>query len=229
MVAEPSRAASAGHLLLQFARTPREGEVKTRLIPRLGAAGACALHCELTLWTCHQLLASRLGPVELWVDGDASHGLFDRCRDEGVTGIYAQCGEDLGQRMYHALCAGLALSTCVILVGSDCPGIDPDYLQQAASALRSASVVLGPATDGGYVLIGARRIDARVFCGIPWGSENVYAKTVAALEQAGLDWAALPVLTDIDRPSDLPVWEAVRGSNMSARHDPFSSHSPGAV
>jgi rSAM/selenodomain-associated transferase 1 len=209
-------------VLVQFARAPCAGQVKTRLIPHLGAAGACELHCELTLWTCRQLLASRLGPVELHVDGDTDHPLFACCRTEGVAVIAPQYGTDLGQRMYHALRAGLERFTSVILVGSDCPGIDPAYLLQATVALRGASVVLGPASDGGYVLIGARCVSEHVFCDIPFGSDQVFVKTVAALERAGMDWVALPELSDIDRPSDLPVWEAAKRNSASARE----GHSP---
>lgn len=197
-------------LLIQFARTPREGHVKTRLIPHLGATGACELHCELTLWTCRQLLASKLGPVELAIDVDAGHPLFERCLAEGVTRISVQHGADLGARMHDALQQGLSRFRGVILVGSDCPGIDTTYLMQAADALRDVAVVLGPATDGGYVLIGARRVSESLFSGIPWGGDQVYAKTLEALENASLDWVALPPLTDIDRASDLPVWEALK-------------------
>jgi rSAM/selenodomain-associated transferase 1 len=209
-VAQGSASHSDHTLLVQFARAPREGQVKTRLIPHLGAEGACELHCELTAWTGRQLLDSRLGPVELHVDGDAGHPLFARLKADGVAGIFAQRGSDLGERMYNALRDGLARFGSVILVGSDCPGIDPAYLRQATVALRGASVVLGPAADGGYVLIGARRVSASVFSGIAWGGDTVFGDTVAALERAGLEWAALPVLADIDRPSDLPVWEAVK-------------------
>jgi uncharacterized protein len=155
-------------------------------------------------------LASRLGPVELHVDGDAGHPLFARLQADGIAGITAQRGTDLGERMYNALRDGLARFASVILVGSDCPGIDPAYLRQATGALRGASVVLGPAADGGYVLIGARRVSPSVFSGIAWGGDKVFGDTVTALETAGLDWAALPVLADIDRPSDLPVWEAAK-------------------
>jgi rSAM/selenodomain-associated transferase 1 len=214
-------------LLVQFARAPHEGQVKTRLIPHLGAARACELHCELTLWTCRQLVASRLGPVELHVDGNPEHPLFARCRAEGVTRISGQYGADLGQRMYHALCAGLARFASVILVGSDCPGIDPAYLFQATIALRDTPVVLGPATDGGYVLLGARQISEQVFRDIRWGSDQVYAQTVAALAHAGVDWLALPRLTDIDRPSDLPVWEAAKRSSVLQRADSMRSHTQG--
>jgi uncharacterized protein len=197
-------------LLIQFTRAPQEGRVKTRMMPYLSASRACELHCDLTLWTCRQLLDSGLGDVELSVAGDMDHALFSRCVAMGVSRVTQQCGADLGQRMYHALQRGLAQYASVILVGSDCPGIDGTYLRQAVAALHSAPVVLGPATDGGYVLIGARAITEEIFQEIPWGSEQVYATTGTALARAGLDWAELPCLTDIDRPADLPVWEALQ-------------------
>lgn len=209
MAVDASPAAQGGILLIQFAREPRVGTVKTRMLPALSAEQACELHCELTLWTCRQLLTSRLGPVELAVTGDTGHALFEQCSMLGVERVTTQRGTDLGQRMYNALQAGLSRYTRVILVGSDCPQIDPSYLRMAAQALHTAQVVLGPATDGGYVLIGARVVEEELFKGIPWGSEQVYAKTVSALHRLRLSWEALPCLSDIDRPEDLALWESL--------------------
>lgn len=197
-------------LLIQFARAPHEGQVKTRMLPYLSAAQACALHCELTLWTCRQLLDSGLGEVELSVTGDVHNALFSRCLAMGVTRVSQQSGADLGQRMYHAIQRGLEQCASVILVGSDCPGIDSFYLRQAVDALRTASLVVGPATDGGYVLLGARAITEDIFRDMPWGSDQVYAKTGLALQRAGINWVELPGLTDIDRPEDLAVWQALQ-------------------
>jgi rSAM/selenodomain-associated transferase 1 len=205
-------------LLIQFARSPEEGRVKTRMMPYLSASAACELHCELTLWTCRQLLDSGLGEVELSVAGDAAHPLFMRCQALGVARVSPQRGTDLGQKMYNAIRGGLQQNASVILVGSDCPGIDAAYLRQAVAALHGAPVVLGPATDGGYVLIGARKIEEEVFQGIPWGGDEVYASTQTALKRAGLTWAVLPTLSDIDRPEDLPIWEEMkRGANAHTR------------
>ena len=197
-------------LLIQFSRAPQEGRVKTRMLPHLSAARACELHCEMTLWTCRQLLDSGLGDVELSVAGDTQHTLFSRCLAMGACRVSQQQGTELGQRMYNAMQRGLARYVSVILVGSDCPGIDPAYLRQAVAALNTASVVVGPATDGGYVLLGARTIIEGVFNEMPWGSDEVYAKTCVALARAGLKWIELPWLTDIDKPEDLPVWEALK-------------------
>jgi hypothetical protein len=156
------------------------------------------------------LLDSALGEVELSVAGDARHPLFGRCREMGVARLSRQQGTDLGERMYNAIRAGLESHAGVILVGSDCPGIDTAYLRSAASALEEAPLVFGPATDGGYVLIGARAIAGHIFQGIPWGTGEVFARTRAALRASGSNWAELPRLTDIDRPEDLAAWEALK-------------------
>lgn len=199
-------------LLIQFARAPLAGQVKTRMMPYLSAQEACELHCELVLWTSAMLAGSRLGEVQLSVAGDAAHPLFVHCRELGVSRISQQCGADLGERMYRAMQSGLQHYTNVILVGSDCPAIDGSYLAQALRALGSAPLVLGPAQDGGYVLIGAREIHRSLFEEIPWGTEQVYAKTLASIRKLDLNWAELPVLADIDRPEDLAAWKTLRDS-----------------
>ena len=193
-------------LLIQFARLPRVGQVKTRLIPALGEEGACELHSELMQHCCRQLLAARLGPVELWLDkppGDEPG--VAACRHMGAS-IRLQAGRDLGERMYHALEDGLSRYRRVILVGSDCPGIDSDYLRRAEQALANNQLVLGPATDGGYVLIGALLVDQNVFREVEWGGDAVLAKSRANIADLGWDLGILPELADIDRPEDLALW-----------------------
>ena len=98
-----------GVLLIQFSRAPQPGQVKTRMLPHLSAEQACDLHCELTRWTCRQLLGSELGAVELSVTGDRDHPLFAECQAMGVNRVLRQRGADLGQRMYNALRCGLAV------------------------------------------------------------------------------------------------------------------------
>jgi rSAM/selenodomain-associated transferase 1 len=195
-------------LIIQFAREPVVGAVKTRMIPHLSPEEACALHSELVLRTAATLVGAALGPVELWVAGDDQHTLFERCRCLGVACLQGQQGRDLGERMYRALADGLDRFERVLLVGSDCPGMDRDYLARAVAALDRADVVLGPAMDGGYVLIGARRVEAEVFEGVAWGTSAVFAETTQRLRGLGLRWAELPPLRDIDRPEDLALWAA---------------------
>ena len=199
-------------LLIQFAREPQLGQVKTRLAAGIGDDAALDVHCALVEWVAGRALGARLGPVELHVAGDCSAALFEHCRQLGVSAFRSQVQGDLGQRMYRALQAGLARFERVLLIGSDCPGIDADYLAAAALALTRSPLVLGPAVDGGYVLIGATRVDASLFTEMPWGSEVVYATTLQRLHALGWEYAELPPLADIDRPEDLPQWQAVRGA-----------------
>ena len=203
-------ASAADCLLVQFAREPVAGAVKTRMIPHLSPEQAMTLHCELVRWTAVTLVSAGLGPVELAVAGQTGHALFQECCRAGVTSVSCQRGRDLGERMYNAISAGLNRCERVILVGSDCPGIDRAYLMRARDALDHSELVLGPATDGGYVLIGARMVLPEIFHGITWGTASVLAETRRALLATGVTWAELPTLADIDRPDDLALWEQVR-------------------
>jgi len=200
MATEPARA-----LLVQFARAPQPGRVKTRMQPQLNGAQSLALHRAMVLHTCRTLRRARLGPVQVCVAGALSDPLFTRCRGYGAS-LARQSGADLGERMYRALVAGLRRHGRVVLVGSDCPALDADYLGAACAALDTVDVVLGPAVDGGYVLIGVRRLHVALFRGIPWGGAQVFAETQARLRETGLSWCALAPLADVDRPEDLPLW-----------------------
>ena len=208
--------ADADALLIQFAREPVPGRVKTRLVPALGESGACELHTELVTHTCQQLLSTRLGRVELWVDGDVRHPLFLRCLDDGVCSVHRQQGEDLGARMLFALSDGLSRADKVLLVGSDCPSLDAGYLQAALEELDDIDSVIGPAEDGGYVLIGATAVHEALFRGINWGASTVLEETLSIARRIGLGVALLDPRPDIDRPEDLQHWQGAAGGQAPA-------------
>jgi hypothetical protein len=187
--------------VLVFARAPQPGRVKRRLEPRLGAWGAARLHLRLTRQALRTAAAARCGPVELHLT--ARHALFERYE--------LQRGTDLGQRMHRALSRALRRHRAAILIGADCPALRPADLRRAARQLAGGcDVVLGPAEDGGYVLIGARRVTPRLFAGIEWGTSAVYAATGQRLDAAGYRWRALRLLWDVDRPQDLERLRALR-------------------
>jgi len=190
--------------VMVFARAPTPGEAKTRLIPALGEAGAAALHRRLVMHCLRAARDSRLGPVELWCAPDAGDPFFRGCERHCGVSLHPQGEGDLGARMQRAFESALALSPRAILVGSDIPALSPRYLRDADQALgRGDDAAIGPAEDGGYVLIGLSRCDPELFRDIPWGGPEVLAETRRRL--AALSWRSseLPVLWDVDRPEDL--------------------------
>ncbi len=187
--------------ILVFARAPVKGRVKTRLIPALGPAGALALYEKLLGHTLETVRHSRLAPAVLCCSPDLQHEFFRQHSKDFV--LYQQQGQDLGERMERAICHGLQEAQAVVLIGSDCPAIDATCLARAFDALTEHDVVIGPAEDGGYVLIGMKRPRSGLFENIDWGSDRVLAQTRERLETLGLSWAELPALPDIDRPEDL--------------------------
>ncbi len=187
-----------------FARSPTPGEAKTRLIPALGEAGAAALHRRLVMHCLRAARDSRLGPVELWCAPDADDPFFRDCERRCGVSLHPQGEGDLGARMQRAFESALAGAERAILVGSDIPALSPQYLRDADQALgRGDDAAIGPAEDGGYVLIGLSRCDPELFRDIPWGGPEVLAETRRRL--AALSWRSseLPVLWDVDRPEDL--------------------------
>jgi rSAM/selenodomain-associated transferase 1 len=191
-------------LLIQFAKSAVAGTVKTRLTPPLTPAQAAQLHAAMVVHTCTTLCSAGLGEVQLWLTGLHQQPLLQRCRAVGEFSLHQQCGGDLGVRMAQALQNGLSLHERVILVGSDAPAIDAVYLRAASQALDTADVVLGPARDGGYVLLGLRRFAPELFLDIEWGSHSVLATTLARVRKLGWTSSLLRELVDIDRPEDLP-------------------------
>lgn len=201
-----------GYRLIQFAKAPRAGEVKTRLQPVLGGEGCRALHARLVEHCFESLHRAAVAPVELAVTGGDT-GYFRQLAGKTATPVTLQAGSDLGERMLNAAAARLPGADGVIIVGSDCPFFSGDYLHRACRALAGgADCVLGPAEDGGYVLIGLRRADPLLFADIPWGAEQVLAMTRRRLSRLDWRWRELEPLADIDRPRDLQQLQRLWGN-----------------
>lgn len=191
--------------LIVFTRYPEPGKAKTRLIPVLGEDGASNLHRQMTEHTLSQvreLQSARATRVEVYFTGGDQQLMEDWL---GADIIYQPQGEgDLGQRMKSAFQTAFAAGIeGVAIVGTDCPGLDAKIMAQAFEQLNGHDLVLGPAMDGGYYLIGLRRVIPELFAGINWGTSEVREKTVAIAISLGLAVAYLPSLFDVDRPEDL--------------------------
>lgn len=198
--------------ILLFTRYPAPGEAKTRLIPALGAAGAARCHRRMTE---EALAAARRACA---AEG-GSAGVTVCCTGAGLRDFRAWLGPDLryerqkdgplGVRMQQAFARAFAGGAASVLVmGADIPGISPRLLGQALRDLRDREVVLGPAADGGYYLLGMKRLHPSLFSGMDWGTDRVYDQTCAALRALGLKAETLPVLGDVDRPGDLALLRA---------------------
>ncbi len=190
--------------IIIFAKAPEPGRVKTRLQPYLDPVTCANLHEIFTAITLSIACQSQLAPVELWVTPTLKHPFFQDCVRRFPIDINLQTGSNLGARMHFALKQSLLQCETVVIIGTDCPTIDATYLRKAFDILGTGiDIVLGPARDGGYVLIGARRTHSALFSNVDWGSNKVLAQTQAALHRLGWSWATLNTLQDIDRPEDL--------------------------
>lgn len=200
--------------LLVFTRAPVAGATKTRLIPRLGAERAAELHGALIAHTLAIAAVARPYELQLWHAGDDAEGTLGNMAGAAGASLHRQGEGDLGVRMEHALGQATADGRCAIVIGTDCPWLSAATLQEADGMLESADAVLGPAEDGGYVLLGLRGVASSLFAGIDWGTERVLPTTRERLAELGWDWRELASHPDVDRPEDLDELAALGGQWM---------------
>jgi hypothetical protein len=189
---------SAAPRLVLFARYPTAGAAKTRLIPALGAGGAAAVHRQLTERTLAVLQATDL-PVELHYTG-AEEAAFRDWLGDGFA-LVPQAEGDLTDRLMAAL-----RPAPVIFFGADTPDLADHHVMQAIEALDASAVVLGPADDGGYYLIGMKQPMPELLTDMPWSTDQVLSETMRRLAAQGVEPVLLETLHDCDRPEDLPRW-----------------------
>lgn len=196
------------HLII-FTRYPEPGKTKTRLIPALGTLGAANLQREMTEYTIFQVQELQK-VIDISVEVRFAGGNLQLMQDWlGLGLVYQSQGEgDLGSRMARSLFESFQSGAeKVIIIGTDCPGVNTQILATAFEKLHDFDVVLGPAIDGGYYLIGLRQTIPELFVNIEWGTAQVFQKTVDIAQKLNLSQVNLPPLADIDRPEDLPIWE----------------------
>jgi rSAM/selenodomain-associated transferase 1 len=189
--------------VIVFAKAPVAGLAKTRLAPALGADGAAALAARMLRHALGQALNADIGPVELCGTPDPAHpALLDAAASFGVA-LTAQGAGDLGLRMHRAFSRVLTDHARALVIGTDAPALDALMLREAAGRLLDHDVVFVPAHDGGYALVGQRRADPRWFSDVAWSTSGVMDETRRRLCAAGVRWAELAPVADIDEPRDL--------------------------
>jgi len=185
-----------------LAKAPIPGIAKTRLIPAIGAHAAAVLQEWLTERTIQTAISADVGPVTLWCTPDATHPSFAALqRLHGIT-LRTQAAGDLGARMLAAMQDGPTL-----VIGTDCPAFTPAHLQEAARELQTHDVVLVPAEDGGYVLIGTNAPQPGLFDGMIWSTPHVATETRARAAGLRLSLHELAPLWDVDTEDDLARME----------------------
>ena len=188
-----------------LAKAPVPGFAKTRLIPAIGAHAAAVLQERLTEQTVATAAAAGIGPVTLWCAPDVAYGSFRELAARYPIKLTRQPDGDLGARMLAAFGTEQTL-----VIGTDCPALTPQHLRTAAQVLTDADLVLIPAEDGGYVLIGAQAAHPELFAGMTWGNDAVLIETRHRAATLGLKAIELAPLWDVDTEADLARMERDR-------------------
>lgn len=181
-----------------FTRFPTPGLAKTRLIPAIGATAAARVHRQLTERTV-AMLREAGAEIEVHYTGAARDKFAAWLGDD--LHFVEQLEGDLTARLLAALDPAP-----VIFFGADTPDLEVHHIEVAVAALQTNEVVIGPAEDGGYYLIGVAKPHAFLFTDMPWSSDAVFPETCARLATRGITPLILETLADCDRPEDLPRW-----------------------
>ncbi len=201
-------------VIMVFCKAPVPGQVKTRLIPPLTDEEAVRLHCELTGLTLQTATETQLCNVQLWCSPQTDHPFFSWLAQQYPVTLHLQEGEDLGERMHHAMGYALSHYRYAIIIGCDCPSLTSYHLEAAIRVLKTGkSCVIAPAEDGGYVLIGLNRPQQSLFENMPWGTGNVLNLTLARLQAQGIDYEELATQWDLDTVADLKRYQALKVKN----------------
>ena len=197
---------SGSRALLVFAKTPKPGKVKTRLLTAVSADVAAALHAACIEDTLR--LARQMRGCDAFVFAAGGTGYFRRfVKKQGSVArmqVLPQRGADLGARMENAFRKCFAMGYReVVVIGTDTPWMGVERVRRAFAVLKANDVVIGPAEDGGYYLLGMRKMVAEIFRGIPWSTERVLELTLKQIAPLKLRKKLVWRDFDLDRPEDL--------------------------
>lgn len=189
--------------LLIFTKAPILGEVKTRLQPEYSKKQSLKLHEYLALNTLQKVEKLINCEIDLCCTPSRNYIFFLKCENQYPINLVDQLGDNLGERMAFALSSALQTHEKVLIIGTDCPELNESYINQALEKLDEYDAVIGPADDGGYVLLGLKCFSPELFSDINWGTDSVLHQTRNVLKKMNWLWFELEVQYDIDRPEDL--------------------------
>lgn len=189
--------------IIIFAKAPLPGFAKTRLIPALGVEGAARLARKMLFNTLREAIAAEIGAVELCVTPEINQAAWREIEFPAGIEISDQGDGDLGARLARAAKRGLAQDESVLLIGTDCVELNAPILRSAAVVLKHKDVVIHPAADGGYALLGLARFHPLLFEDMAWSTDRVASETIGRIGQLGWSLEVGTTLHDIDEPDDL--------------------------
>jgi rSAM/selenodomain-associated transferase 2/rSAM/selenodomain-associated transferase 1 len=188
--------------LLVFAKAPLVGWVKTRLAADIGEIPAERLYRAMGRQIVDGLRGGEYR-LRMCFDPPEAHDVVKEWVGEEGIELLPQGPGDLGQRMEAAFREAFRDTEAVVVVGTDAPDVDRSVVEEAFARLGAADLVLGPATDGGYYLLGLNSEAPQLFRGVPWSTAGVMAATLQRARASGLTVAFLPLLSDVDTLEDL--------------------------
>ena len=195
-----ARKSMTDRLLMIFVKNPELGKVKTRLASTLGDEKALEIYL-------HLLDHSRTISLQAQAEKAVFYSSFIDNNDnwnEDQFHKFVQEADDLGDRMANAFKTAFGLGyRSVVIMGSDCLEMTPEYINQAFEDLENNDVCIGPAKDGGYVLLGMHKLHPQFFLNKTWSTDEVFPKTLQDIQSLKLSYSILPILSDVDYEEDL--------------------------
>ncbi len=186
--------------LLIFTKNPEAGKVKTRLAATIGNAKAFSIYKQLIEYT---VSITNYLPVDKFIFYSDHLEQKDLWNDKQYF-KQVQCGQDLGERMNNAFAFAFQMKyDRAVIIGTDCPELNAEIMMNAFAYLHSYDVVIGPAEDGGYYLLGMNQLYSQLFKNISWSTQTVFIDTLSICKQNNISYYLLPVLHDVDEEKDL--------------------------
>lgn len=204
-----------------FVRTPVPGTVKTRLVPPLSPEQARDLYAAFLQDLFRRVSRLKNTRVTVFHAGEAPEALAPFI-PRGWA-LEPQRGADLGERLALAFERLLGTAGRAVIIGSDSPDLPVQYIRRAFQRLKHKDVALGPATDGGYYLVGLRAAAPGLFEGVEWGGEAVFARTLDRVRELALSLSVLPLWYDVDDESSLRTLETLLAARRLERRDRLSA------
>lgn len=186
--------------LLIFIKNPEPGKVKTRLAATLGDAKALSIYRQLLEYTAS--ITNHLPSDKFLFYSE--HIVREDLWDDKNYSKQVQCGKDLGERMNHAFASVFEMGYArAVIIGADCPELNAGIIMNAFAFLNLNDVVIGPANDGGYYLLGMKQHYSELFKDIHWSTHTVFEDTVTICKENSIRYSLLPLLHDVDEEKDL--------------------------